>query len=165
MKEINSSPESAEKISRYQKTNRIKKAQKEAESSFDRILIDQLDQKDRSLKSGSIESLGEIQGSFRAGKLEQAADRAWLTDRIEFSIDLLDRYAAALGSEDKTLKQAWNILKQLTDMTAFTKNKLAGSNGDIDGDLKNIINQILSIVETENIKFQRGDYSDLSASS
>ena len=72
-------------------------------------------------------------------------------------MDLLDTYAALLQDPDKTLKQAHGLLEQIIDQTKALDRE-AKENPDFSHDLKNILTQLLTTAQVEQIKFNRGDY-------
>jgi len=158
MNEINSNSGNIDKISGIKPDINLKKSQLKGDGSFNKILSDQMDQADKNPALSQATSLLEIQGSFNAQKINFELDKTQFTKKLDSSLNMLELYATMLQDPDKTLKQAWNLLEQLTNETKtleleFKNNKFANL------DLKNILTQLLTTVEVENIKFNRGDYA------
>lgn len=108
--------------------------------------------------SSAPAALQEIQGTFRAQALKSVHPSTDLMTTFEESMALLDRYASWLGRPDKTLKQAHGILEQLLTKSEDL-NRQAKSDSSIDSDVAGMINQFRTIVLSEQIKFDRGDYT------
>ncbi len=113
------------------------------------------------LKSDLIKGgtgLPEIDAAFTAKKINLALDQTQLPEKLESSISLLERYASWLGDPEKTLKQAYGLLEQLSSQTKDLKNEFKDKDST-NPDLTRIITELLTTVEIEQIKFNRGDYN------
>jgi len=141
--------------------------------SFDKILSEQfnspLETKD-SLQSS--QGLPELEGVYKAATINHPDRSEELTQKISTSIDLLETYASWLSDPDKTLKQAYTLLEELAQQTSQLNQEVsqeATPQSDqksdkppkTDQSLKQIITQLTAMVEVEQIKINRGDYTDL----
>ncbi len=108
------------------------------------------------IKGGS--GLPEIDAAFTAKKINLALDQTQLPEKLESSISLLERYASWLGDPEKTLKEAHGLLEQLSGQTKDLENDFKDKDS-INPDLAQIIKELLTTVEIEQIKFDRGDYT------
>ena len=143
------------------------KSLQKKDGSFNEILTKQIgtDNNKTDLNKTGLNktpALPEINGSFKAQNLDTdiklKPDQADFTKKLDSSLNLLEKYASWLQDPDKTLKQAWSLLEQLTDQTK-TMTKEVKDDTNFTNDLKNILNQLTTIVEVEQIKFNRGDYT------
>ncbi len=126
-------------------------------TAFDELLSKTIEHELKSdlIKGGS--GLPEIDASFTAKKINLALDQTQLPEKLESSISLLERYASWLGDPEKTLKQAYELLEQLSSQTKNLEKEFKNKDS-INPDLSQIITQLLTTVEVEQIKFNRGDY-------
>ncbi len=126
-------------------------------TAFDDILLKTIEHelKNDLVKGGS--GLPEIDAAFTAKKINLALDQTQLPEKLESSISLLERYASWLGDPEKTLKQAYGLLEQLSKQTRNLEAEFKDKDA-IDPDLNQIITQLLTTVQVEQIKFDRGDY-------
>ncbi len=127
-------------------------------TAFDDILSKTIehDLKKDLLKGDS--GLPEINASYTANKITLALDQGELPEKLESSISLLERYASWLGDPEKTLKQSYGLLEQLATQTKDLKNEFKDKDS-VNPDLTRIITELLTTVEVEQIKFDRGDYT------
>jgi len=158
MNEINSKAVNIDKISVIESEIHLKKSQQKGDGSFDKILTDQLDKSNKDSSTIKGAALQEIQGTFKAQRFNVEFDTTQFTQQLNSSLNKLEFYAAMLQDPDKTLKQAWNILEQLTNDTKTLEQEFKG-NEPANQELKNILTHLLTTVEVENIKFNRGDYT------
>ncbi len=158
MNEINSKAVNIDKTSVIESKIHLKKSQQNGDASFDKILTDQLDKSSKDASTISETSLQEIQGTFKAQRFNVEFDTTRFTQQLNSSLNQLELYAAILQDPDKTLKQAWSILEQLTNDTKTLEQEFKG-NELPNQELKNILTHLLTTVEVENIKFNRGDYT------
>ncbi len=158
MNEINSKAVNIDKISVIESEIHFKKSQQKSDGSFVEILANQLDKSNKDSPSINETSLKEIQGTFKAQSLNVEFDTTQFTQQLNSSLNMLELYAAMLQDPDKTLKQAWDILEQLTNESKTLEQEFKG-NELSNQELKNILTQLLTTVEVENIKFNRGDYT------
>jgi len=126
-------------------------------AAFDDILAKKIehDLKNDLIKGGS--GLPEIDAAFTAKKINLAIDQTQLPEKLESSISLLERYASWLGDPEKTLKQAYGLLEQLSSQTKDLDKEFKNKDS-MNPDLTRIITELLTTVEIEQIKFDRGDY-------
>jgi len=158
MNEINSKAVNIDKISVIESDIHLKKSQQKGDGSFDKILTNQLDESNKNSAVINETSLQEIQGTFKAQRFNVEFDTTQFAQQLNSSLNMLELYAAILQEPDKTLKQAWDILEQLTNNTKTLEQEFKGSE-PANQELKNILTHLLTTVEVENIKFNRGDYT------
>ncbi|MCP4673663.1 MAG: hypothetical protein GY857_20440 [Desulfobacula sp.] len=158
MNEINSKTGNIDKISIIDPDIKSKFSQQKGDGSFDKILTNQIDKGSRDTSSASEKKLQEIDGTFNVQKINLALDKTQFAQKLESSINLLESYAKMLQDPDKTLKQAWSTLEQLTSGTKTLEQEFKDHNFS-NSELKSILTQLLATVEVENIKFARGDYT------
>ena len=158
MNEINYNPGNIDKISGVNPDINLKKSQLKGDGSFNKILEGRMDQTSSSTDLSQTTSLLEIESNFNAQRINFELDKTQFIQNIDSSIDILDLYAQTLQDPDKTLKQAWDLLEQLTSETNNLEQEFQNNNFS-KNDLKNILTQLLTTVEVENIKFNRGDYA------
>lgn len=142
--------------------------------SFDKILSEQFNAPLESKDSLSISrGLPELEGVYKAATINQPDKAEKLTQKISSSIDLLETYATWLSDPDKTLKQASMLLEELAQQTRQLNqevnqqpiqqpNQKPGQPPTTNQSLQQIITQLTATVEVEQIKINRGDYTDLS---
>ncbi len=158
MNDINSQARNIDKISIINPDIKSKISQQKSDGSFDKILTNQIDKSSKGTASNRGNHLQEIDGTFNAQKINLSLDKTNFTQKFDSSINLLELYAKTLQDPEKTLKQAWNMLEKLTNNTKTLEQELQGT-VLANKELKNILTQLLTTVEVENIKFTRGDYS------
>ncbi len=168
MNEINPKTDDINKISRFKSVKSIKpeinpdKALQKNYGVFNEILTQQIGKSDNKAEFNKTSTLPEIDGLFKAQGLDTdiklEPDQTHFTKKLESSLSLLETYASWLQDPDKTLKQAWSLLEELTDQTKTMQKQVKEDSG-FTNDLKNILNELMTIVEVEQIKFNRGDYS------
>ena len=125
---------------------------------FNGILTNQIE---KSCNNNILEensTLPEIQGSFKAQQLNLSLDQTQFTQKLEASLDLFETYASWLGDPGKTLKQTHGLLEQVLSRTKTLALDFK-EDGTSNTDLKQILNQLMTTAEVEQIKFNRGDYS------
>ncbi len=90
---------------------------------------------------------------------------AEISDRVDHTLDLLEKYSSMLSDPLKTLKSIDPVLKDINISaksiadelkTKIDSNTVAGQ----DHELVKIVNQILTIANIEAFKMNRGDYTD-----
>ncbi len=147
-----------EKITRLDPALENNKGQKEGDKGFNQILTDKLASKDvdQSIIQTSS-SLPEIDAVYKTGLMEGDFDTSLITGKIAASLDQLDTYSAWLNNPDRSLKQIWSLLQEVIENTQNIEDELK-ANSDTDKDLTDIVTQILTTANVEQIKIQRGDY-------
>ena len=87
-----------------------------------------------------------------------------ISAKIDYTLDLLEKYSSMLSDPLKPLKSIDPVLQDINTSAKTIFDELqTGLNTDNTGHnhgLVKIINQILSIVNVEQFKMQRGDYTD-----
>jgi len=127
-------------------------------TAFDDILSKTIED---DLKSDLIQKgsgLPEINSTFTANKINLVLDQTKIPEKLEFSISMLERYASWLGDPEKTLKQAHNLLEQLSSQTKDLEKEFKDTDS-IPPDITRIFTELLTTVQVEQIKFNRGDYT------
>ena len=157
MNEINPKITNINKISSVEPDIKQKKSSQQGDTSFNDILTNQINKSSNDTGFKENTSLGEIKASFAAQRLTLELNQTQFTQKLETSLDLLDTYAALLQDPDKTLKQAHGLLEQIIDQTKALDRE-AKENPDFSHDLKDILTQLLTTAQVEQIKFNRGDY-------
>jgi len=163
MNEINPKIPNIAKIAAIDPDIKSNKSHSKGEGSFGNILTEQIGKNsDTDSLINSPPKLPEIESTFRAAQLNFSLDKAQFTEKLNSSLGLLERYASWLGNPDKTLKQAGGLLEQLLTQTKTLTdefNKSTISNGSVKhDDLKQILNQLTTTAQVEQIKLNRGDY-------
>lgn len=158
MNQISSDPNPLNQVSTTPPGTRTEKSRQSSNGGFNEILIDQMKTADSPSSSDISPTLPEIDGQIQAEKIRFDLHKSQPVPQLDGMLNLLDQYAKILQDPDKPLKQAWQILEQLTRDTQslddqFKKDTL------IDNDLKGIVDHLLTTVELEQIKFRRGDYA------
>ena len=102
-------------------------------------------------------SLPELTGTFNAQKLSPAPDTGLFARKMEKSVNLLETYAEWLSDPEKSLKQTRGLLEQLVSQTHMLSKEFE-SLSSADADLAELLSQLRTTVEVEQIKFNRGDY-------
>ena len=132
------------------------------DNSFEKILDSRINAESNGNKIDQSSRLSEIEGPFRAQHLNPASSiQAQLSQKLNDSLDLFERYAAFLGDPDKSLKQAYEILEQILSQAQTMTEKIdqqPESKTDQISGLKNILTQLMTTVRVEQIKFDRGDF-------
>lgn len=163
MDEINSKISRIDNTSQTKAPQTVKGESKSDKTHFSDLLSNQIEQKSSSTKSSSkslaSQGLPELDASFKAHLFNTAQDPSTTTQKLQDSLDLFDRYAAFLGDPDKSLKESYTILEQVLDQvkTLSEDIKSAPSNTS-NNDLKQIVLQLMTTAQVEQIKFDRGDY-------
>ncbi len=128
-------------------------------ADFARILSEQLEGvgSDSTL-SDQVNGLPELNPSYNSLLVQDALEAPGLPQNLSDSIDLLETYAAWLADPEKSLKQAFSLLEQLSDQ-AKKMDRAVDQLPEADKSLKELITHLSSVVETEKIKMNRGDYT------
>ncbi|WP_022668345.1 hypothetical protein [Desulfospira joergensenii] len=114
--------------------------------------------------SDPASGLPELEGSFPVRALENPSgpdnrDRAYFIDTIEEFINGLDTYASWLSDPEKSLKQAQDLIQTMREGLRDLTLKLDQNSEDGNApDLAGMITRLNAILETEQIKIDRGDY-------
>lgn len=166
MKEITPQPHQLQKVSQVDALSGKPATPTGTPGAFEKLLAEELKaQAKQESAEKTLESLPEIHGSFQAEWVLVGFDRAGFTQELSDAVDLLDTYATVLADPDKTLKQAWEQLTVLSDQTSSLKtqmDKALQANPDqVDHDLVQMLNQLMTTLRVEEIKLNRGDYSNL----
>lgn len=167
MKEITPKPEQIQKISQIGADSgktRVSTEQTEQHPSFEKILGREMQHTAaKTAGSDAAGGLPELEAVFPSQFPDTGFDRAGFTRKLGNSIDDLDLYAAWLSDSDKSLKQAWELLQNLSAQTRDLKAELdtASESGQSprDRELADILNQLITTIRVEEIKLNRGDYS------
>ncbi len=162
MNEINPKIPNISKIDAIDPDIKSNKSHSKGDGSFKNILNEQIGNNLANESLDKPRKLPEIESTFRAAQLNLSLDQAKFTEKLNSSLGLLERYASWLGDPDKTLKQADNLLEQLLAQTKtltdeFNKSKTATDNSKNDA-LKQILTQLTTTAQVEQIKLNRGDY-------
>ncbi len=161
MKEIPGKPEQVHPISRKTPSLNKEKATSRQSEAFGRILSEQLNPFLGTDSPSISEGLPELEGTYSAATLKPDNGNKFgnkLSEKITTSLDLLDIYASMLSDPEKTLKQAHKLLENLSEQTAQLLEEIDKS-PKTDESLKKIITQLSAMVQVEQIKINRGDYS------
>ncbi len=128
-------------------------------AEFARILSEQLEGNGSGITpSAQVDGLPELNPSYNALLVQDALEAPELAEKFSISIDMLETYATWLADPEKSLKQAFSLLEKLSDQTRKMDEALEQL-PVADKSLKELITHLSSVVETEKIKMNRGDYS------
>ncbi len=119
------------------------------------------------------QTFGEVLGNMESSKIEtlqpgglkelpqqnfQFPDPSGaISDKTENLVELLELYASKLKDKSISLKEVDSVLKEVGKEAQALLEKIENSSG-VDEKMKNIANQVAVFANTEQIKFQRGDY-------
>lgn len=166
MKEIPAKPSQLQEISGNTRTSGKRPLPSGQIELFGKILSEQM-----SSLSGEADltppsqGLPELQGAYKALTVnlpEQGTPQENpIAEKISASIDLLDTYASMLSNPDNTLKQAHKLLEDLSEKNRHLREELNQSSTS-DPKLDQILNHLATLIEVEQIKINRGDYTTLS---
>ena len=159
MNEINPKISTENKIPSIEPENKKKKSLTNNPGAFDKILTNQIEEDRNSTPIKNSTRLPEIESSFKAQQLNLSLNQAQISKQLESSLSLLEKYASWLGNPDKTLKQAYDLLTEALARTESLDQEFR-KHTNVDTDLKHILNQLMTTLEVEKVKFNRGDYSD-----
>lgn len=157
MKEITPDINGTKGLSRTGQEKQNKTANTGLTGEFSKILSDHLAD-DQNLSTESETGLSEL-GATYAAQLAQAslANSSLIPEQISQTIDLLEQYANHLSNPQSSLKQAYNILGQVSlqanDITSSLEEE-----SDVFSPLKEVLVHLSTLVEVEKIKLNRGDY-------
>ena len=157
MNEINPDITNIGKISPVEPDKKLSVPLQKSGAGFDKILLDQLKNGDTPDPIKQTAMLPEIEGSFKAQQLNLKLDQAQFTQKLATSLDLLETYSVWLKDPDKSLKQVHGLLEQVSSQTKTLAPELKEYSG-INTDLNQFMNEFLTTIEVEKIKFNRGDY-------
>jgi uncharacterized membrane protein YhiD involved in acid resistance len=161
MKEISGKPGQIQNISPKTPPSQKGKTPAGQASSFEKTLSKQInDTNTKSDQTSISQGLPELESSYQAAFISMADKSTEITEKISSSIDLLEEYASWLLDPEKTLKQAYGLLKDLDQQTRELNQELELS-PKADQKLKQIITQLTTTAQVEQIKINRGDYLDL----
>ena len=160
MKEIPGKPEQVHQISRKNPSFHKGQASSGQSEAFGKILSEQLNPAPGTEAASISEGLPELESTYTAATLSLADRGSKLSEKISTSLDLLDIYASILSDPEKTLKQAHKLLEDLSEQTDRLLKEIDQS-PKTDQRLKKIITQLSAMVQVEQIKIIRGDYTDL----
>lgn len=164
MKEITPKPEQIIKISQVDPRPGKQGAGSVKTGAFEKLLAEELKAKATTESADDrLEGLPEIDAGFSAQWLLSGFDKVGFTQKLTDALGLLDTYAVCLADPDKTLKQAWDLLAELSDETLSMKTQmdeaLDANPDEVDTDLVKMLNQLMTTVKVEQVKINRGDYS------
>ena len=117
--------------------------------------------------SGPDESSGlpELQGAFRTletqstGQDSTDQDRSYFVQKLEGFISDLDTYASWLSDPGKSLKAVQELLQKMREEVQTLAGELNQDARNFpDQDLTGMVDSLGAILETEQIKMDRGDY-------
>ncbi|NOX33875.1 MAG: hypothetical protein GXP56_09075 [Deltaproteobacteria bacterium] len=160
MSEINPEIPGAKKISLVDPGMKQGRTSQKGDGSFDKILTNHIKKGDNDTPLKNTSALPEIEGSFNAQRLKFKPDRTQFTLKFASSLDMLEKYASLIGDPGKTLKQAYDILEQASGQ-AETLAREFKEDKALDTDFKKLLTRLMTTIEVEKFKFNRGDYSDL----
>lgn len=129
---------------------------------FEKVLSKKLNLTDSSAISPQKTTLSEIDAVYPASFTN--SESGDIADRIDKTVDLLEKYTSLLSNPVKTLKDIHPVLMDLNSSAkAIASDLQAKSDAESttrESGLENIINQIMAMVHTELFKMERGDYTD-----
>ena len=106
--------------------------------------------------------LPELQGSFNAQSLGTVSDnqeKGYFVSRLDGLISSLDTYASWLSDPEKSLKQIQGLIRQMREETLNLAMELDQDSENRNSEaLTQMRNRLSAIIETEQIKIDRGDY-------
>lgn len=158
MNEIDPYLTNINKISPVEPESKQNKPLQKGDGSFDEILADQIDKDKRDKILKQSKTLPEIEDSFRTKRINLALNKTQSSQKLAAALNLLETYAAWLGDSNKTLKQAYNLLEQVSAQTKTIAQDFKEDTTTAT-DLKQILSHLVTTIEVEQIKFNRGDYS------
>ncbi len=175
MKEIGSNIRNLQNI--YDKPHKviIEKTKPTKENKFNTILSNKLDRtetdtidiQNKKKSSETTPALSEIHAPSPLSSINDESpgiSDSDIPDKIDNTLDMLEEYSSLLSDPSKTLKSMDSVLKDINASAENIADQLqATSNTDNtkgDGELVKIVNQILSLVNVEQFKMYRGDYTD-----
>ncbi|MBU0970666.1 MAG: hypothetical protein KKC20_08465 [Proteobacteria bacterium] len=133
----------------------------EQREAFGKILSEHLNPSHGSSASPSASrGLPELEGAYTSAVVRLKDTGEALAEKTNVSLKLLETYAATLSNPQKTLKQAHKHLETLAEQTHRLNQELDQS-PETDDRLKQIITHLTAMVQVEQIKLTRGDYTDL----
>ncbi|MCK5541852.1 MAG: hypothetical protein KAI40_04100 [Desulfobacterales bacterium] len=80
-----------------------------------------------------------------------------ITDKTEYLLELLELYSSKLEDNSTSLKDVDSVLKEIISDAQSLLEKVKNS-PDADEKIKNLAKEFAIFANTEQIKFQRGDY-------
>lgn len=158
MNKINPQTANINTISPIDPDIKLKKASQTGDGSFDRILAGQIDKGTNHSTPEKSTGLPEIEGAFKAQFLPRTFNQTRFTQKLDQSLNMLERYASWLGDPGKTLKQAHGLLEEILARTESLEQDF-DENTAPNADLKEILTRLAATVAVEQIKINRGDYS------
>ncbi len=158
MNEIDPQLPNINKIASVHPDTRQNKSKEKENASFDQILADQVNTGEAKKSAGSSVTLPEIEGSFHTRHIGLAQMKTQGSQKLTDAISLLETYAAWLGNPDKTLRQAYELLEQVSAQTKTIEQDFQ-TDKTTPADLKQILNHLITTIEVEQVKFDRGDYT------
>ena len=160
MKEIPVTPSQLQETSRNAISSNRGKLVSGQKALFGEIL-EQFNPLTKTGKSApSSPELPELAGTYKASALNLPDNENTLTEKISESMDLLDTYASVLSNPENTLKQAYELLENLSEKNRQLTEELDQS-PTTDQGLEKILTHLATLVKVEQIKINRGDYNDL----
>ncbi len=166
MTEISGKPTQIHNISTKVPFSHKGKTPKGQKDNFGKILSEQTSETTRKTDSTAMpQELPELESPLGTSFFDLLDKTTDFTEKLSSSIDLLEKYASWLRDPEKTLKQAYGILEDLTGQTEELNrdlNQEHENSSNSDEELKKIITQITATAQVEQIKINRGDYLDLS---
>lgn len=158
MNEIDPKTARINKISSLETDKKPSKPVQKGDGSFDQLLADQIQTKNKETAFKQAAVLPEIEGAFKARELDLLQSQPQLVQKLAACLNLLETYADCLQNPEKSLKQAHAILEQASAQTKnLTKEfKETSTNKD----LGHILAGLATTIEVEQIKFNRGDYTN-----
>ena len=162
MKEIPAKPSQLQEISRNTLTSGKETLPSGTRELFGKILSEQIDSLSGEADlTPTSQGLPELEGAYKALTINLPDQGPPIAEKISASIDLLDTYASMLSNPENTLKQAHKLLEDLSAKNLDLRKELDQSPTS-DPQLEKIFTHLTTLVEVEQIKIDRGDYTDLS---
>lgn len=166
MKEIPAKPSQIQEISKNPLSSGKNKFSTGQGELFGNILSEQMGTLSGEADlTPTSQGLPELQGAYKALTIhlpdQMNPQGNPIAEKISASIDLLDTYASMLSNPDNTLKQAYQLLEDLSEKNRHLREELDQSPAS-DPQLDEILTHLATLVEVEQIKINRGDYTDLS---
>ncbi|MFO7749985.1 MAG: hypothetical protein R6V54_07810 [Desulfobacteraceae bacterium] len=155
MKGISSNPELFNKLSARQETP--KKDGPSPKQAFGAVMAEKLNQSSESLTAGKAgPALGELSAPSPFGVTSKSQES--VPERIGIALDLLDQYSKKLQDPSTSLKELYPVLEEIGERTdVLAEEMTAAAPGD--GELKETLDQVITMVKVEQAKMERGDYT------
>jgi len=155
MKGISNNPEIFNKLSA--RPEPPKKDDHLPQKGFGAVMAEHLDQSSESSPASKAgPALGELFAPSPLGFSSRNPES--VPESIGTALDLLDQYAKGLEDPSTSLKELYPVLEDIGERTEVLAEEItAGAPGG--GELKETLDQIITMVNVEQAKMERGDYT------